>query len=388
MAYSHGINITEVTSGSRPLTTVATAVIGLVATAPAANADAFPLNKAVLVTDAEAALGKAGATGTLPNVLRAISDQVRCPIVVVRIADGANAAEKTANAVGTTTAQGQKTGMQALLAAEAQLGVKPRILGAPGLDSQAVAEALAIVAGKLRGMAYAAAVGGDVSAAIAYRAAFSARELMLVYPDFYAADAISGETAISYGVARVLGLRARIDQEQGWHKTISNVAVAGVTGITKDIQFDIQDPACEANLLNAAQICALVRTSTGFRVWGSRTCAEEPLFAFESSVRTAQVIRDTIAAGMLWAIDKPLRPSLAKDIVETINGTLRQMKLAGQIIGGRAWYDPQQNTPDTLAGGKLVIPYDFTPVPPLENLSLQQRITDTYFADFAAGVAA
>lgn len=388
MAYSHGINITEVTSGSRPLTTVATAVIGLVATAPAANADAFPLNKAVLVTDAEAALGKAGATGTLPNVLRAISDQVRCPIVVVRIADGANAAEKTANAVGTTTAQGQKTGMQALLAAEAQLGVKPRILGAPGLDSQAVAEALAIVAGKLRGMAYAAAVGGDVSAAIAYRAAFSARELMLVYPDFYAADAISGETAISYGVARVLGLRARIDQEQGWHKTISNVSVAGVTGITKDIQFDIQDPACEANLLNAAQICALVRTSAGFRVWGSRTCAEEPLFAFESSVRTAQVIRDTIAAGMLWAIDKPLRPSLAKDIVETINGTLRQMKLAGQIIGGRAWYDPQQNTPDTLAGGKLVIPYDFTPVPPLENLSLQQRITDTYFADFAAGVAA
>jgi phage tail sheath protein FI len=64
------------------------------------------------------------------------------------------------------------------------------------------------------------------------------------------------------------------------------------------------------------------------------------------------------------------------------------MKLAGQIIGGRAWYDAQQNTPDTLASGKLAIPYDFTPVPPLENLALQQRITDTYFADFAAGVAA
>nr|WP_315384194.1 phage tail sheath subtilisin-like domain-containing protein [uncultured Sphingomonas sp.] len=388
MAYSHGLNITEPLDGSRTLTTIATAVIGVVVTAPGADAAAFPLNKPVLVTDVEAAIGKAGTTGTMAGVLRAIADQVRCPIVMVRIAEGANAAEKTANAIGTTTAQGQKTGMQALLAAEAQLGVRPRILGAPGLDTQAVTEALAIVAGKLRAMTYAAATGGDIAAATTYRASFTARELMLVFGDFYAADPVTGETVVSYGVARVLGLRAKIDQEQGWHKTISNVAVAGVTGVTKDVQFDIQDSSCEANLLNAAQICALVRTGSGFRVWGSRTCSDEPLFAFESSVRTAQVIRDTIAAGMVWAVDKPLRPSLAKDIVETINGTLRQMKLGGQILGGRAWYDGQQNTPETLSGGKLTIPYDYTPIPPLESLGLEQRITDSYFADFAAGVTA
>ncbi|UYY78414.1 phage tail sheath subtilisin-like domain-containing protein [Sphingomonas sp. R1] len=388
MAFQHGINLTEVSTGTRSLVAAATAVIGMVVTAPAAKAEAFPLNKAVLVTDPEAALGNAGATGTLPNALRAIADQVRCPIVIVRVAEGANAGELGANVIGTTNAQGIKAGMQALLAAEAQLGVKPRILGCPGLDTQAVTTALVVVAKKLRAMVYAAAIGSDISAAKGYRANFTARELMLVYPDFYATDATSGAPVVSYGVARALGLRARIDLEQGFHKTISNVAVDGVIGLTKDIQFDIQDSGCEANLLNESQVCALVRAGGGFRIWGSRTCSGEPLFAFESAARTAQVLLDTIGNGMMWAIDKPLRPSLAKDIVETINGELRQMTLAGQILGGKAWFDATRNPTDQLKAGKLTIDYDYTPVPPLEALGLNQRITDSYFADFAAAVAA
>ena len=36
----------------------------------------------------------------------------------------------------------------------------------------------------------------------------------------------------------------------------------------------------------------------------------------------------------------------------------------------------------------LAIDYDYTPVPPLENLRFQQRITDRYLADFASRIAA
>ena len=36
------------------------------------------------------------------------------------------------------------------------------------------------------------------------------------------------------------------------------------------------------------------------------------------------------------------------------------------------------NDKDTLKAGKLTIDYDYTPVPPLENLMLRQRITDQY----------
>lgn len=388
----HGITIQEINAGTRSLVTVATAVIGMVATATApAGAEtnalnaAFPLNRPVLVPDLSAAIGVAGTGGTLRLALQAIADQAKAPVIVVRVAPGADAAATSTNVIGGTV-DGVKTGMQSLLAAEAQLGIRPRILGCPGLDTLAVTTALAVVADKLRGFAYASAVGADIAAATLYRANFSARRLMLLYPDFVAFDTVAKANATSFAVARALGLRARIDQEQGWHKTLSNVAVSGVLGLTKDIAFDVQDPACEANLLNDAQVTALIRTSAGYRFWGNRTTAEAgSLFEFESTARTADVLMDTIADGMIWAIDKALRPSLVKDIVETINGKLLELKAQGRIIGGKAWFEVAagKNDTDQLKAGKLTIDYDYTPVPPLENLLLNQRITDSYLAVFA-----
>ena len=58
---------------------------------------------------------------------------------------------------------------------------------------------------KLRGMAYAKAIGADVAAAILYRADFSARELMLIYPDF-AGEAAGDAVARADVKARLEGL--------------------------------------------------------------------------------------------------------------------------------------------------------------------------------------
>jgi hypothetical protein len=386
MALFHGIQVTESSDAARALTTVATAVIGLVATAPDADAAAFPLDRPVLVTDLDTAMGKAGASGTLLGALLAISDQVATPVVVVRVAPGADANATSAAVIGGDV-NGAKTGMQALLAAEAQLGVRPRILGCPGLDTQAVTTALVVVAQKLRGMAYCAAIGADVTAAVAYAGQFAARELMLIWPDFIAFDTSSAVNVTSFGTARALGLRALIDQTQGWNKTISNVAVEGVLGITKDVHWDLQSAGTDAALLNAANITACVHAD-GYRFWGNRTCSDDPQFAFESATRTAQVLRDTIAGGLLWAIDKPLRPSLVKDIVDTINAEFRLLKSQGLIIGANATFNPAKNTTSVLSGGGCYIDYDFTPTPPLEQLGITQTITDSYFADFANQLSA
>ena len=382
MADFHGIKIIEASDGARSLTVPSTSVIGIVATAPDAKAGAFPLDTPVLVTNTDAAITDAGPTGTLATSLRAIADQVKTPIVVVVVAEGDDAAETNLAVIGGSV-DGRKTGMQALLAAEARVGVRPRILGVPGLDSHAVTTELVTIARKLRAMVYASANGATVGEAVAYRGHFSARELMLIFPDF-----IGTNGATSHAVARALGLRARIDQETGFHKTISNVAVDGVMGLTRDIDFDMMSSDTEAGILNAAQVTALVRAGGGYRFYGNRTCSEDPLFAFESAARTAHVLIDTIANGMLWAIDKPLKPSLVKDIVETVNGQLRAMKSSGLLIGGRAWFDADKNTRATLSAGKVTIDYDYTPVPPLEQLGLTQRITDSYFADFSAGLSA
>lgn len=386
--YHHGVRVTELSNGTRPIRVISTGIIGVVCTSADADAAMFPLNKPVLVTDVMAAIGKAGVTGTLRGTLRGIADQCSPAIVVVRVATGANAAETQSNLIGTVTATGQMTGLNALLAAKAQLGATPRILGVPGLDSKDVASALIAVAQKLRAFAYISAFGClTKEAAVLYQKNFGAREAMVIWPDFTGWDTTLNATATVPAVARALGLRAKIDEEIGWHKTISNVDVNGVSGLSADVYWDLQNPATDAGYLNANNVTTLIRQK-GFRFWGSRTCSADPLFAFENYTRTAQVVADTMADAHFWAIDKPMNPTLVKDILEGINAKFRELKANGYIIDGSAWYDETVNSKDTLKDGKLYLDYDYTPVPPLENLMFRQRITDRYLADFAKAVNA
>lgn len=376
MPYYHGIRVTEINEGVRAMATAATAVIGLVSIADDADAATFPLDTPVLVDDVTKAIGKAGATGVLAPALEAIADQASPPVVVVRVAEGDDAAETQANIIGTTTAGGQLTGMQALLGAESQLGYRPRILGVPGYDNQQVATDLATVAQKLRGFAYTAAQGDTVAELTAYRQNFSAREQMLIWPEFsdFAGSAI----------ARAMGLRSKIDTQTGWHKTLSNVAINGVTGLSHPVPFSIlAGETTTASLLNDADITVLARMN-GYRFWGNRTCSDEPLFAFESAVRTAQVLQDTIAQGLVWAIDKPILPGLIRDILETINAKFRELKAQGRIIGAEAMFREADNSPAAMAAGKLVFDYSYTPCAPAESIGINQRITDRFYAQLLA----
>ncbi|WP_333881269.1 phage tail sheath protein [Atlantibacter hermannii] len=387
--FHHGVQVLEINDGTRVISTVSTAIIGMVCTASDADAATFPLNTPVLITRVQNAIAKAGKKGTLRAALQAIADQAKPVVVVVRVEEGTGPdaeAQTLSNIIGTTDENGKYTGLKALLSAAAVTGVKPRILGVPGLDSLEVATALAPVCQKLRAFGYVSAWGcKTLSEAIDYRENFSQRELMVIWPDFLAWDTTASSTATAYATARALGLRAKIDQEQGWHKTLSNVGVNGVTGISADVFWDLQEPGTDADLLNEAGVTTLIRKD-GFRFWGNRTCSDDPLFVFENYTRTAQVIADTMAEGHMWAVDRPVTATLIRDIVDGINAKFRELKTGGYIVDATCWFDEEANDAESLKAGKLIIDYDYTPVPPLENLTLRQRITDKYLASLVSSV--
>ncbi|WP_459614365.1 phage tail sheath protein [Bordetella sp. 2513F-2] len=389
-SYHHGVRVIEVDDGTRPIRTVSTAVVGFVATADDADPVTFPLNTPVLATNIRAAAGKAGDTGTLARTLEAIGAQTNPATVIVRVPQGETEAETTSNVIGGTDANGRYTGMRALLAAQSSGPlVKPRILGAPGLETPAVAAQLATIAQALRGFAYAGAWNCNTKEDVAaYRETFGQRELMLIWPNFLGWDTATNSEAAISASATALGLRAKIDQETGWHKTLSNVVVNGVTGIDKPVYWDLQDPATDAGYLNEKDVTVLIN-KTGFRFWGSRTCAgPQSLYPFENYTRTAQIIADTMAEAHMWAADQPMHPSLVRDIIEGINSKFRTWKNQGYILDGSAWYDDEPNTKETLKSGQLYLDYDYTPVPPAENIVFRQRITDRYLLDFSQRINA
>src|SRR5699024_2681636 len=121
--FHHGVRVIEINDGTRTISTISTAVIGVVCTSNDADDSVFPLNTPTLITNVASSLAYAGQQGTLRPTLNAIADQCSPTVVVVRVAEGQDANATTANIIGTVTEDGKFTGIKALLTAKTKLAV-------------------------------------------------------------------------------------------------------------------------------------------------------------------------------------------------------------------------------------------------------------------------
>lgn len=158
--FLHGVEVLNIDDGTRSLQTASSSVVGIVGTAPRADVSVFPLDTPVMVANSRALAAKLLAVdgdedGTLPSAIDTILDQAGAAIVVVRVAEGANAAETMANVIGGTNANtGQYEGVHALLAAQSVLGFKPRILLAPGFTHTRTQGGITVVTVTNQGAGY------------------------------------------------------------------------------------------------------------------------------------------------------------------------------------------------------------------------------------------
>lgn len=377
----HGARIRENTDLVTAINDIESSVIGVVAVADDADAETFPLNTPVLLTRVNNVLGKAGKTGSLYKTLKAIADQTSPKVIVVRVAaatDEADTKTQSQLIIGGTTENGSYTGMYAFLTAEQKVGYRPRILAAPDYDTEEVTSALCVIAQNLRAFVYASCYGCKTMAeAITYRAKFAYRELMLIWPDFIAYNPLTGKNEIFPAPAYACGLRALIDNNYGWHKSLSNMSVNNVLGISQDVFWSLQAEDSDANELNNKEITTLIKRN-GFRFWGNRV-TDTNAYIFEVYTRTAQILADSIAEAQFEAIDEPLTPTNVKDVVSGINGKLSALVTEGRLIGAECWFDILDNPTTGLRQGQVRIRYKYTPVPPMEDLTMYQTFTDEYF---------
>lgn len=377
----HGVRVRENTDLVTAINDIESSVIGVVAVADDADAETFPLNTPVLLTRVNSVLGKAGKTGSLYKTLKAIADQTSPKVIVVRVAaatEEEGGKTQSQLIMGGTAEDGSYTGMYAFLTAEQKVGYRPRILAVPDYDTEEVTSALCVIAQNLRAFVYASCYGCTTMAeAIAYRATFAYRELMLIWPDFIAYNPQTGKNEVFPAPAYACGLRALIDNNQGWHKSLSNVSVKNVLGISQDVFWSLQAEDSDANELNNKEITTLIKRN-GFRFWGNRVTDTKD-YIFEVYTRTAQILADSIAEAQFESVDEPLTPANVKDVVSGISGKLNSLVTQGRLIGAECWFDILDNPTPGLRQGQVRIRYKYTPVPPMEDLTLYQTFTDEYF---------
>ncbi|WP_193617875.1 phage tail sheath subtilisin-like domain-containing protein [Neisseria mucosa] len=367
----HGVTANEFTHGARPISDIATNIIGIVATADDADAAVFPANKPIFATSVSSLIDKAGTKGTLAKSLDAIAAQADAQIVVVRVPASTKANEQKANVI---------VGAKALAKAPAHTGFKPKIIGAPELDDAEVTAELVVAANVLEGFVYASAGGAEeISALTSYKNGFGQKNLMLIDNECMALGASKNqETAAT--IARILGARAMLDQKIGVHKSISNTEIQGVSALKYPRSFGLLDINSEANTINNLNVTTIIREN-GFRVWGNRTCSADPIWAFEPTVRVASVIKETIAESFLWAMDKPMHPSMMIDIINTINAKLAEKVYKGWLLGAQVFIDPKKIEKERVSNGIFAFDYEFTVAPPLENIELNQHVSDRFIVN-------
>lgn len=169
--YHHGITATETSNITPIIKSVSMSTIALVSTSVDADNTKYPLGTPVLLTGITTDdVTKAGAKDTLlSQCLQTIKSIQNTNVVVLRLSEPVDIAT-----------------VDTLLSAQSRLGVTPKILIAPEIDTPAMTRKLVEIAKKRRAFVYASpraedgtliTVKEDIAA---YRDTFAARELMLI----------------------------------------------------------------------------------------------------------------------------------------------------------------------------------------------------------------
>ncbi len=394
--FLHGVETIEITKGSRTIRTVKTAVIGLIGTAPvnAVDAEFKTVNKPVLITsekDGAKYFGEPTSGFTIPSALNAIFDQGAGIVIVINVFDPAvhtNVADvQLSDVIGTVTAQGKRTGLQAFKDCYSLFGFYPKTLIVPKYcEDKAVTTEMNAVASNIRAIGLIdAPVGTTVQNAITGRGSngtinynFSSDRLVLCYPQLKVYDTATDTEKLEPYSQRLSGVIAAKDIEKGYHWSPSNTEIKGITGVERLLTSMINDPNSEVNLLNEAGIVTVFNSfGSGFRTWGNRSSAYPASTHptnFINIRRTADILHESVEYSMLQFIDYPIDNGLIDSICESVNAFIRTLIGRGALIDGKCRFNPAKNPAEEIANGHLLFDIEFMPPTPAERITFESFI--------------
>jgi phage tail sheath protein FI len=292
---------------------------------------------------------------------------------------------------GTTNA---RTGLKCFDLAFSTFGFKAKIFIAPGFSSvNGIATELIATATKFKAVTYLdAPVGTTPAVAIAGRGPAgtinfntSSKRAGLLYPMVKVSDPNPGNAVngispdlIDFYSAHLAGLRAAVDNTEGYWVSESNHEILGITGVERQLTASINDPATETNQLNEVGIITIFNAfGTGRRSWGNRSAAFPSSTAVDNFLcvrRTADVIEESIELAQMPYIDQPINLATIDAVRENVNSFLRTLTGRGAIIDGQCYYDPADNPVEELAAGHVTYTYEFMPPTPMEKMTFKAVI--------------
>ena len=366
--YLHGIEHFWLENDDKPIEVLAASTIGLVATADDADAEVFPLNTPTLV-NSDKMLASAGTTGTLYYALKDVYAQVGAVVVVVRVAEDEDAAQEVANVVGTVDDEsGQYTGLQAMLAAESRLGVRPRLIIAPDFSQrEEVKPALEAVCKKLRAIPIIDGSEAGYSAVI--NEVKTLDEAFFVNGGIKLFDADLAATVGRWMSPTIAGHIVRVDNEEGYWNSPSSRKIYSILGSRETIDHAIGSTTSKANLYNSENVTVIVNQQGGYYLYGNRLANGVML----PHQRIRYIVGDSIMYAHQEMVDRNVTKQYVEGVIKRVNKLLRRLKLRGVIRDGEVWVDKELNEASE-GTGQVYFDYSLGFYDIAERLTFRQHV--------------
>lgn len=396
-SFLHGVETIEISKGARTITTVKTAVVGIVGTAPIDEVeDEYKtINTPTLILNEVEAVkyfGNHKPGFTIPQALKAVFDQGAGIAIVINVYDpdkhNSVSNVKISDINGKVSSiTGKRTGMKAFEDCYSLFGYYPKTIIAPVFcEDKAVVSEMNTICDKIRAMGIVdAPVGATVQDIIKGRGTegtinfnSSSERLILCYPHLKVYDSESDSIKLEPYSQRLAGVIAAKDVEKGYHWSPSNTEIQGIVGLERQLTSMINDPTSEVNTINEAGVVTVFNSyGSGFRTWGNRSAAYPSSTHPTNFIcvrRTADIIHESVEYSMLQFIDYPIDNGLIDSICETVNQFIRTLIGRGALIDGKCSFNQDKNPATEIANGHLVFDIEFMPPTPAERITFESFI--------------
>lgn len=396
-SFLHGVETIEITKGARTISTVKTAVVGIVGTAPIEDVEEQyrTVNTPTLIlseTEAVRYFGNHKAGFTIPQALEAFFDQGAGIAIVINVYNPEKHEKVEAVKIGDINggidaATGKRTGLKAFEDCYSLFGYYPKTIIAPVFcEDTAVVTEINTICNKIRAMGIVdAPVGATVQDVIKGRGPqgtinfnTSSERIILCYPHLKVYDSTTDSIKLQPYSQRLAGVIAAKDVEKGYHWSPSNTEIQGIVGVERQLTSMINDPTSEVNTLNEAGVVTVFNSyGSGLRTWGNRTAAYPSSTHptnFINVRRTADILHESVEYAMLQFIDFPIDNGLIDSICETVNQFIRTLIGRGALIDGKCSFNSEKNPTTEIANGHLTFDIEFMPPTPAERITFESFI--------------
>lgn len=177
----------------------------------------------------------------------------------------------------------------------------------------------------------------------------------------------------------IAGVFARSEIQIGVHKAPANEQIFGVTQLTLPLSDD------HVGQLNAEGINTIRSfTGRGIRIWGARTCANEPEWRYINVRRLFIMLRRAIESGTQWISFEPNTPSTWSLIQREVSLFLDDLYSKGYFAGDKSSdayivkCDAETNSHEIVDSGRLIVEIRVAPALPAEFIlfTIEQEMAE------------